>query len=64
MRLWVTELKNVSGGGVHTVWTLSSNVLAKAGVNLGETYPNPMVIAPEWNRHYGKSVRYDIGLCP
>lgn len=56
MRLWVPELKEVKGGSVHTVWTMSNNALAKAGVSLGETYPNPVVIAPEWGRHYGKSV--------
>lgn len=56
VRLWVPELKNVSGGEVHTVWTLSSNTLSKTGVSLGETYPNPIVVAPEWSRHYGKSV--------
>jgi deoxyribodipyrimidine photo-lyase len=56
VRLWVPELKDVSGGAVHTVWTLSNTALTKAGVSLGETYPNPIIIAPEWSRHVGKSV--------
>jgi len=56
VRLWVPELQGVSGGSVHTVWTLGNNALAKAGVSLGETYPNPIVIAPEWARHAGKVV--------
>ncbi|XP_053372964.1 cryptochrome DASH-like [Mercenaria mercenaria] len=55
VRLWVPELKNVSGGNVHTVWTMSNNALSRADVSLGETYPNPVTIAPEWSRHYGKS---------
>jgi deoxyribodipyrimidine photo-lyase len=56
VRLWVPELQNVSGGNVHTVWTMSNNALAKLGISLGETYPNPITVAPEWSRHYGKSV--------
>ena len=52
--MWIPELKEVKGGSIHTVWTLGNNVLSRAGVSLGETYPNPLVIAPEWSRHYGK----------
>ncbi|KAL4238250.1 hypothetical protein ACF0H5_002963 [Mactra antiquata] len=55
VRLWVPELKNISGGSVHTVWSLSKNILSKAQVSLGEDYPNPIVIAPEWARHAGKA---------
>ncbi|XP_052769683.1 cryptochrome DASH-like [Mya arenaria] len=55
VRLWVPELKDVAGGSVHTVWTLSNSALSKADVSLGETYPNPVVIAPEWARHAGKT---------
>lgn len=56
VRLWVPELKEIKDGKVHTVWTLSNSVLSSAGVSLGETYPNPIVVAPEWGRHYGKVV--------
>jgi len=56
VRLWLPELKSVKGGCAHTVWTLSNNVMAKAGVTLGDTYPNPILIAPEWSKHYGKAV--------
>ena len=48
------ELKDIRDGRVHTVWTLPNAALSKAGVSLGETYPNPIVVAPEWGRHYGK----------
>lgn len=55
VRLWVPELEKVSSGAVHTVWTISPAILAKAEVSLGESYPNPIVVAPEWNRHMGKT---------
>jgi len=54
IRLWVDELKNIKGGKVHHPWTLSAEELTRSGVELGVTYPNPMVIAPEWARHTGK----------
>ena len=53
VRLWVEELQGIKGGKVHVPWTLSSGELGKAGVELGVTYPKPMVIAPEWNKHSG-----------
>ena len=54
IRRWVPELQGIKGGDVHIPWTLSPNVLARAGVKLGETYPQPIVIAPEWSRHVKK----------
>ena len=39
---------------VHTVWVLPAAALSKAEDSLGETYPNPIVMAPEWGGHYGK----------
>jgi len=53
VRLWVEELRGIKGGKVHVPWTLSNGELEKAGVELGATYPKPMVLAPEWNRHAG-----------
>ncbi|XP_048732268.2 eIF-2-alpha kinase GCN2-like [Ostrea edulis] len=55
VRMWVPELKNIPGGSVHIVWTLSRGALERAGVTLGETYPSPVIVAPEWSRHYSKS---------
>lgn len=54
VRLWVPELEKIKDGSVHHVWTLSNSVLSRAEVSLGETYPNPIVIAPEWSRHTNK----------
>ncbi|XP_076463876.1 cryptochrome DASH-like [Babylonia areolata] len=54
VRVWVPELSKVQGGSVHFVWTLSSAVLSHADVSLGETYPAPLVVAPEWGRHFGR----------
>jgi len=51
VRLWVPELKGLKGGKVHVPWTLNERELEFAGVELGVTYPKPLVIAPEWNRH-------------
>ncbi|RUS80278.1 hypothetical protein EGW08_011962 [Elysia chlorotica] len=54
VRLWVPELAAVKTGKVHCVWTLSPSVLQAAGVTLGETYPRPIVTAPEWSRHVNR----------
>ncbi|KAK7504845.1 hypothetical protein BaRGS_00003873 [Batillaria attramentaria] len=54
VRLWVPELSKVQGGSVHFVWTLNSAVLSHSDVSLGETYPTPLVVAPEWSRHFGR----------
>uniref|UniRef100_A0A8C5QHK3 Cryptochrome DASH n=1 Tax=Leptobrachium leishanense TaxID=445787 RepID=A0A8C5QHK3_9ANUR len=51
VRMWVPELRNIKGGDVHTPWALSNASLVHAGVTLGETYPLPIVMAPEWSRH-------------
>lgn len=51
VRLWVPELQGIKGGDAHTPWTLSNASLAHAQVSLNQTYPSPIVIAPEWSRH-------------
>ncbi|KAK7881819.1 hypothetical protein WMY93_030228 [Mugilogobius chulae] len=55
VRQWVPELQALRGPDVHTPWTLSAAALSHAQVSLGETYPVPIVIAPEWSRHVGKN---------
>ncbi|PIK37388.1 putative cryptochrome DASH-like [Apostichopus japonicus] len=51
IRQWIPELNTIRDGSVHTPWTLSVGALRQSEVSLGETYPNPIVKAPEWNRH-------------
>ncbi|KAK2512646.1 cryptochrome DASH-like protein, partial [Columba guinea] len=57
VRLWVPELQGIKGADIHTPWALNSAALAQAGVTLGETYPQPVVTAPEWSRHINQRPR-------
>jgi len=54
VRVWVPELAEVKGGKVHHPWTMSGAELAKAGVEMGVTYPAAIHVAPEWSRHTNK----------
>jgi len=54
VRQWVPELQGIKGGDVHAPWTLSTASLSHAHVSLGETYPTPIGMAPEWSRHVNK----------
>uniref|UniRef100_A0A671L8Z5 Cryptochrome DASH-like n=1 Tax=Sinocyclocheilus anshuiensis TaxID=1608454 RepID=A0A671L8Z5_9TELE len=51
VRQWVPELQGIKGGDIHTPWTLSNSALSRAQVSLNETYPSPVITAPEWSRH-------------
>ncbi|NXA44640.1 CRYD protein, partial [Nothocercus julius] len=51
VQLWVPEPQELQGGDIHAPWALSSASLSQAGITLGETYPQPVVTAPEWSRH-------------
>lgn len=57
VRCWVPELAGLRGGLIHTPWKLSSSQLSSAGVSLGETYPHPILVAPEWSRHQQKGTQ-------
>lgn len=57
--LWVPELQTIRGADVHTPWILSTSALSHARVSVGETYPTPIVIAPEWSRHVNSKL---VGL--
>ena len=57
MRLWVPELSDLKGRNAHYPFRLPPPQLSQAGIELGVTYPQPIVIAPEWARHASASVR-------
>lgn len=54
---WVPELRNLPGNKRHSPWILSCGVLSSAHISLGEDYPKPVVVAPEWSRHQKGKVR-------
>ena len=43
VREWVPELRGLPGKYIQTPWTAPDDVLEKAGVTLGEDYPEPLV---------------------
>ena len=43
VRHWLPELGGVSGRAVHAPWEVSRAELARGGVDLGTSYPEPIV---------------------
>jgi len=55
VRLWVEELAGLRGTKIHFPWSIAPTELERAGVKLGLTYPKPLVTAPEWAKHTGRT---------
>ena len=43
VRRWVPELAKIEGKAIHAPWTLGPVELSAAGIELGKTYPEPMI---------------------
>ncbi|MEM8599789.1 MAG: DASH family cryptochrome [Bacteroidota bacterium] len=43
VRHWLPELANLRGFDAHKPWTLPKGILRKAGIELGDNYPAPMI---------------------
>ncbi len=43
IRRWCPELAGLSDSDIHAPFELAADILAKAGIRLGETYPKPIV---------------------
>ena len=54
VRLWVPELSKLKGSEIHAPWMVPASNLQSAEIELGTTYPRPVVVAPEWGKHLQK----------
>merc|ERR1711997_881092 len=63
IKMWLPELSQLAEsnaknkGQIHFPWKVNQSDLQKANVQLGVTYPRPLVIAKEWERYYAKPNR-------
>jgi len=63
VKLWVPELAPLADsdygnpGKIHVPWKVGRYHLKRAGVELGETYPKPIIKAKEWERQYSRCLK-------
>lgn len=43
VRHWVPELSEIKGKKVHSPWEIDGSILKELGIDLGKTYPQPLV---------------------
>lgn len=55
VKTWIPELSNIPQAKLHIPWTMSHKEMEKVNFSLGQDYPHPVVIAPEWSRHTHKT---------
>ena len=52
----LTEQNSLTKGVIHFPWKANITDLNNAKIELGISYPNPIIIAGEWERHYSKVI--------
>ncbi|UJR31796.1 hypothetical protein I4U23_019273 [Adineta vaga] len=52
IRTWCPELTRLPNEYIQTPWLAPSHILKEAGVELGNNYPRPMIIVPQWNQQF------------
>ncbi|KAI9337480.1 cryptochrome DASH-like protein [Obelidium mucronatum] len=62
VKLWCPELKELGANVIHHPWVMRADQLKLGGVQLGVTYPKPIVEAEAWKKHYfGYSTKGKLG---